>query len=92
MRIAARATIMAHFQEALRHGHAVKMQYASAQGRPRIREVDVYGVGENYFEGYCHLRKQIRTFKISRIGWTEISEKTFRRPDTYRLNRWVTTG
>ena len=91
-RVVSRGTILAHLQEALRRGHAVRMAYASAQGQPRIREVDVYGVGENYFEGYCHLRKEVRTFKIGRIHWAVMSEKTFRRPDTYRPNRWVVSG
>ncbi len=32
-----------------------------------IRKVDIYYVRDPYFEGFCHLRKDIRQFRIDRI-------------------------
>ena len=40
---------------------------ASGESLQRVRRVDVYAVREPYFEGYCHVRKDVRQFRIDRI-------------------------
>jgi len=49
----------------------VEMEYLSqsiANGSPhRVRRVDVYHIQEPYFEGFCHLRNDVRQFRIDRI-------------------------
>jgi DEAD/DEAH box helicase domain-containing protein len=40
---------------------------ASGESARRVRRVDVYAVREPYFEGYCHVRKDVRQFRIDRI-------------------------
>jgi hypothetical protein len=58
----------------------------------KIREVDVYGLGNEYFDAYCHFRNAQRTFKISRVLWARISEDTYQIPVEYIPSGWVTEG
>ena len=50
----------------------VEIEYTSPQKEigetaQSTRRVDIYYVKDAYFEGYCHLRKDIRQFKIERV-------------------------
>jgi len=40
---------------------------ASGESPHSVRRVDIYYVREPYFEGYCHLRKDIRQFRLDRV-------------------------
>ena len=40
---------------------------ATGDSPQRVRRVDVYHIREPYFEGYCHVRKDVRQFRIDRI-------------------------
>ncbi|MGQ9707224.1 MAG: helix-turn-helix transcriptional regulator [bacterium] len=41
-----------------------------------------------YLIGYCHLRKNIRTFRIERIKQVEVSDKQFERPDDFNIESY----
>jgi predicted DNA-binding transcriptional regulator YafY len=58
----------------------------------KIRDVDVYGLGEEYFDAYCYYRGEIRTFKISRVLTARLIEETFQIPPLYSPSTWVTDG
>lgn len=50
----------------------VEIEYLSQAVRPgesphKVRKVDIYHVREPYFEGYCHLRNDVRQFRIDRV-------------------------
>lgn len=50
----------------------VEIEYMPAQkeageSAQSVRKVDIYYVKDPYFEGYCHLRNDIRQFKIERV-------------------------
>jgi predicted DNA-binding transcriptional regulator YafY len=51
------------------------------------RIVDPYGLvyrsGFWYMVGYCHLRTELRTFRLDRIQSTEIRTETFKRPPDF---------
>src|SRR5450755_384684 len=51
------------------------------------RVVDPYGLvyrsGLWYMIGYCHLRADLRTFRLDRIGSTEMREESFTRPPDF---------
>ena len=55
----------------------------------RIREADPYGLlhyaDSWYFIGHCHLRNDIRNFKVNRIYDLEVLEKAFERPPNFRM-------
>lgn len=57
--------------------------------RRNRREADPYGLlnyaGAWYLVAYCHLRKALRNFRLERISDLKILEKTFTRPDHFRL-------
>jgi predicted DNA-binding transcriptional regulator YafY len=63
-------------------------------GDPKVktRDVDVYGLGEEYFDAYCHYRSEVRTFKISRVLTARLIEETFQIPPLYSPSTWVTDG
>jgi predicted DNA-binding transcriptional regulator YafY len=62
----------------------VVFQYASAQGEETERAVDLYGLvhlmGRWYAPGYCHLRRDLRLFRLDRIRQITTQEETFQRP------------
>ena len=45
------------------------LSQSSKGGEParKVRRVDVYAIREPYFEGYCHLRQDVRQFRVDRI-------------------------
>jgi predicted DNA-binding transcriptional regulator YafY len=55
----------------------------------RIREADPYGlvhVADSwYFVGHCHLRNDIRNFKVNRISDLQVLDETFERPANFRM-------
>ena len=63
-------------------------------GDPKVktRDVEVYGLGEEYFDAYCHYRGEVRTFKISRVLTARLTDKTFQVPPSYAPSTWVTEG
>jgi predicted DNA-binding transcriptional regulator YafY len=63
-------------------------------GDPKVktRDVEVYGLGEEYFDAYCYYRGEVRTFKISRVLTAHLTEKPFRIPPSYAPSTWVTEG
>lgn len=63
-------------------------------GDPKVktRDVDVYGLGDEYFDAYCHYRGEVRTFKISRVLTARLTDKTFQIPPSYAPSTWVTDG
>ena len=62
----------------------VTLQYASAQGDATERNVDLYGLvhlmGRWYAPGYCHLRHDLRLFRLDRMSQITMLENTFQRP------------
>jgi predicted DNA-binding transcriptional regulator YafY len=55
----------------------------------RIREADPYGLVHYadswYFIGHCHLRNDIRNFKVNRVSDLQVLEKTFERSPNFRM-------
>ncbi|MEK9166613.1 MAG: ribonuclease H-like domain-containing protein [Patescibacteria group bacterium] len=46
----------------------------------KTRLVDIYKIGEDEFEGYCHLRKGLRIFKIERVLAARPTGESYRVP------------
>ena len=53
--------------QALIQQQIVKIIYQNQKGEETISDITVLCVGHQYINGYCHLRDELRTFKISRI-------------------------
>lgn len=61
------------------------MEYASnsandGERRIKQREVDIYSIDGGYFSGYCHLRKEERTFRMDRIVSVRPTKKSYTIP------------
>jgi proteasome accessory factor B len=61
-------------------------------GSPSKREVDPYHIvsfqGDWYLIGYCHLRREIRTFAVSRIIKAEEQKEAFSIPADFDFNEF----
>src|SRR5665811_82669 len=64
--------------------HRVWMRYSRRDGDESAREVDPYGVvalfGRWYLHGWCHMRKDRRTFRVDRIRRVDLLPDEFERP------------
>jgi predicted DNA-binding transcriptional regulator YafY len=76
--------IVARLSLAVQQRQRVLLRYRSWQGEETEREFDPYGIVVNqgywYTSGYCHLRRDLRTFRVDRITALEPGEQTFERP------------
>ena len=73
--------------EAAHSRRRVQMRYQRPDAAPTERAFDCYGLvyhaGRWYAVGYCHLRAEVRVFRLDRIAAVEAKEMTFVRPDGF---------
>ncbi|WP_246840535.1 YafY family protein [Lacimicrobium sp. SS2-24] len=73
--------------EAIQQQRSLRIRYAPHERDTVEREVDPYGLlfrrGHWYMSGYCHLRRELRTFRLDRLEHTEMLEQTFARPQNF---------
>lgn len=86
--------IFAKLQEAVDCGFRIRMFYYTAYRDERTwREIDPYFLfnidGEWYLVGFCHLRKQLRTFMPGRIEEIELTDKVFKPPAELTLTDFL---
>jgi hypothetical protein len=75
----------------------ITMEYETGNPMPeeparKVRDIDIYGLGNGYFDAYCHYRKAQRTFKLSRVLWIRICDQTYQIPTDYVPTGWVREG
>lgn len=72
---------------AVQQGQRVRLAYRAFSGDASERLFDPYGIvmheGYWYTVGYCHLRTDLRTFRLDRIAALEPTRDTFERPDSF---------
>jgi predicted DNA-binding transcriptional regulator YafY len=75
---------VAELSSAALEGQTVLLSYRSWKSEETQRKFDPYGIVLNngcwYTSGYCHLRQDLRTFRIDRIITLETSDGSFERP------------
>ncbi|PKM20502.1 MAG: transcriptional regulator [Gammaproteobacteria bacterium HGW-Gammaproteobacteria-15] len=78
---------LAPLLDALEQQRSVTICYASYQQAPVFRQVDPYGLlfrsGRWYMSGYCHLRQELRTFRLDRLQQIELLQQCFNRPANF---------
>ncbi len=71
----------------------VRMRYRSFSREETERVVDPYGLalqwGLWYLVGYCHLRQDIRTFRVDRIQVLEPLETAFQPPSDFSVHKFL---
>ncbi|GAB4519210.1 MAG: YafY family protein [Anaerolineae bacterium] len=74
---------------AVKKGQRVFLHYLAFSGEESARPFDPYGLvyhmGYWYTAGYCHLRKDVRTFRIDRIVAIEELDQAFERPSDFNV-------
>ena len=77
-------TLMADLRECMAAGRRVTIRYHSFSRVETERQVDPYALsfrwGNWYLVGYCHLRDELRTFRIDRINQLTHGKDTFELP------------
>jgi predicted DNA-binding transcriptional regulator YafY len=75
---------VATLSSAIQQRQQLHLRYLSFHGEESERAFDPYGIvfhdGYWYTSGYCHLREDLRTFRIDRIAALEPLEASFERP------------
>ena len=73
--------------EAAQRGRRVWMRYTDNRGQETEREFDPYGLvyaaGRWYATGHCHLRHDLRVFRLDRIAAVEPRDRGFSRPPDF---------
>jgi predicted DNA-binding transcriptional regulator YafY len=78
---------IAILSSAVQQRRRVHLAYQSWGGDDSERDFDPYGIVFNegywYASGYCHLRQDLRTFRLDRISVLEPLEQSFERPEDF---------
>ncbi|WP_342598927.1 YafY family protein [Psychrobacillus sp. FSL H8-0483] len=75
-------------EQAVADGYSVKALYhKSAEGQSKYRLVDPYRIiywnNKWYVIGFCHLRNDIRSFRVDRMESLMLTENKFNRPENF---------
>lgn len=82
------AATLESLRSAIRESQRVQMRYQGAsRPNPETRQVDPYALafrwGWWYVVGYCHTRRELRTFRLDRIQELTVLEQSFQPPDVF---------
>ncbi|MEX0806069.1 MAG: WYL domain-containing protein [Candidatus Binatia bacterium] len=80
-------------QEGIEERKTLELLYRALNKEPTGRKVDPYGVhlhnGTLYLIGYCHLRKDIRSFVVDRMQKIKLAEESFAMPPGFSLESYL---
>ncbi|GAB1262755.1 helix-turn-helix transcriptional regulator [Aurantivibrio plasticivorans] len=76
--------VLSRLTNAAQYRESVELLYQSKQGDSTQRIIDPYGLVYRFHRwyvcGFCHLRQELRTFRIDRILNVTLLEQSFERP------------
>ena len=82
--------------EAVQHRQRLEVRYRSHQSGFTYRNLDPYGivhVSSNwYVAGYCHLRKEVRTFRLDRLEVLHTTGETFKPPKNFNAFKTISAS
>ena len=82
-------TVVETLSLAAQQGHQVHIRYSNKAEQETERMLDPYGVachdGKWYVVGYCHLRLNVRVFRLDRIQRVEVKKEIFTRPADFHI-------
>ena len=90
------AGVIASLERAVAYGQTVKIVYRRAKEDHEVsREIDPYGLihwrERWYAVAYCHLRQDVRTFRIDRILDFAVTDVRFERPRDFSVGAFFTS-
>jgi len=87
------SAIVGLFGEGAASGMQLQIRYRTGQGDETERRVDPYGLayrtGRWYAVCYCHLRDDLRVFRLDRVVSAEATEERFIRPEHFDTLEYV---
>lgn len=85
--------VLIRLSTAVQQNRRVLLRYQTWQGSESERQFDPYGVVYNvgywYVTGYCHLRSDLRTFRVDRTSGVELLAEGFQRPAGFNALDYV---
>jgi len=90
----AQAPFLEKLRRAAREHRQVDMGYQGiSKAETTQRQIDPYALvhrsGWWYLVGYCHLRDELRTFRVDRIQSLEVLNQTFQPPDDFDIHTYL---
>jgi predicted DNA-binding transcriptional regulator YafY len=88
------APLLEKLRRAVRERRRVSMHYRSSSSpHPSLRDIDPYALvhrwGWWYAVGYCHLRQEMRTFRVDRIDDLSLTAQDFQVPDDFDIQAYL---
>lgn len=85
--------VVAVLSLAIQQHHQVRMRYQAYNGNESERDFDPYGIVFNegiwYTSGYCHLREDLRVFRLDRVLEVDPGKHTFKPPKDFNVMEHV---
>ena len=82
--------VIGKIEAAITNKKALYMEYFSPDsGRLSKRNLNPYAQNYRYVVGYCHLRKEIRKFSLSRIVNAKLLKETFTIPKNFDKKQFL---
>ena len=90
----AQTPALERLRRAIREQRSVNMNYQSSQvPHPSQRGLDPYALvhrwGWWYVVGFCHVRQEVRIFRVDRISEIALSDRTFSRSPDFNLQAYL---
>ena len=86
-------SVLQALSTAARQCRQVQLCYHTEQDERTERTIDPYGVachnGRWYTVGYCHLRSELRIFRLDRIEQANMQQETFTRPPDFHCLHYI---
>lgn len=76
-------------EKAFDHSKTIEIEYFNMEGGEfKKRKIDIYYKSRKYIIGYCHLRKNMRKFRTSRIKSARLTNKKYKIPEDFDKNEY----
>jgi predicted DNA-binding transcriptional regulator YafY len=88
------APFLEKLRRAVREHRRVSVHYRSSRSpHPEPREIDLYALvhrwGWWYAIGYCHLRRELRSFRVDRMHALNLTAQVFQTPDDFDIRAYL---
>src|SRR3989344_7683759 len=81
--------VYSKIKKAFSNRETVEINYFNMEsGEFKKRKVDIYPISSKYILGYCHLRKDMRKFRISRISSARLTDNFYSIPQNFNKNNY----
>ncbi len=81
--------IIAKIEEAISSRRLACIEYFSPESGVSRRNVEIYAKNARYTVGFCHLRKEIRKFRNSRIMGIKLLNEKFKVPNNFVIKNYL---